>query len=211
MLKNIFITIVLSGLIIGAYAQDNQSEFKTIFPKNDGKKIAHGGYGSIGFGYTTIDSKSALLLNVKGAWVIDHKVALGFSGTGFMNNLEKTTQSNEYYLGGGYGGFFFEPIFFARSPIHFSVPILVGGGGVSTMPQNYWEDDYWNYQDYDAFFVFEPGVELEVNVVSFMRVGLGASYRFTNGILINPRYNDPVALNALDGYNFFLNLKFGKF
>lgn len=210
-MNKLLITILLSSIFISVQAQDNQSEFRSIFPKNDSTKVAHGGYGAIGFGYTTIDSKSALTLNVKGAWVIDHKISIGFSGTGFMNNLEKTTQTTDYYLAGGYGGFFIEPIFFARSPIHLTVPILVGGGGLSTVPTNYWEDDYWNYQDYDAFFVFEPGIELEFNVVSFMRLGLGASYRFTNGVLINPPFNNAVPLNALDGYNFSLNLKFGKF
>lgn len=211
MIKRLTITIVLSAFFIAGNAQENQNEYQSIFSKDDGKKIDHGGYGSIGFGYTNIDDKDALLVNLKGAWVIDHKVALGFAATGFMNNLDKTSKISDYYLGGGYGGFFFEPIFFSHSPVHFNLPILIGGGVVTTIPQNYWENGYWGNQDYDTYFVFEPGAEVEFNVVSFFRLSLGATYRFTNGIILDYPLNDPIPVKALDTYNFYINLKFGAF
>jgi len=215
MIKKLTITIVLSAFFIAGNAQENQnnqSEYTSIFSKDDGTRVAHGGYGSIGFGYSNIDDKDALLVSLKGAWVIDHKIALGFAATGFMNNLDKTTKITDYYLAGGYGGFFFEPIFFSKSPVHFSVPILIGGGGVSTVPQNYWDGSgNWGPQDYDVFFVFEPGIEMELNIVRFFRLSLGTSYRFTNGVILNYPLNDPIPTKVLDTYNFYINLKFGKF
>jgi len=194
-------------------AQDNQNEFTSVFKKKKGR-TEHGGYGAISFGYTSIDGKPALQTSIRGAWVIDHNIALGFAGYGFMNNLEKINNLNEYYLGGGYGGFYFEPIILPNSPIHVSFPILVGGGGITSIPQNYWDYNYENFHsDYDVFLVFEPGVELEINMVKFFRIGLGASYRFTNGVILNyaTDLQSPVPQNVLDGFNFYLNLKFGKF
>jgi hypothetical protein len=192
-------------------AQENQNEYKSIFNKKSDQRVSHGGYGSFGVGYTTIDSKDAILMNFKGAWVINHSVALGFSGTGFFNNLTKTANNTEDYLGGGYGGFYFEPILLARSPVHLSFPILIGGGGITVIPNDYWDNGSYDYQyNYDVFFVVEPGVELEINMVKFFRIALGASYRFTNGVLLNYSATEVVPVDALDGFNFYMNFKFGK-
>jgi len=193
-------------------AQENQNEYRSIFNKKKDQKIDHGGYGAFGVGYTTIDSKNAILLNFKGAWVINHNISLGLAGYGFFNNLEKSANNTDDYLGGGYGGFYFEPILFSKSPVHLSFPVLIGGGGVSTIPHNYWDWDnsYYPY-DGDVFFVVEPGIELEFNMVKFFRIALGASYRFTNGILLNYSLTQKVPIDALDGFNFYLNFKFGKF
>jgi hypothetical protein len=205
-------TAILIVMITSAMAQENQNEYRSIFNNKADQKIDHGGYGAFGVGYTTIDGKDAILINFKGAWLINHNIALGFAGSGFFNNLDKSTNSNDQYLGGGYGGFYFEPIIFHKSPVHLAFPILIGGGGVSTIPHNYmdWDNSYYPY-DYDIFFVVEPGVELEFNMVKFFRIALGASYRLTNGIVLTYPTAGDVSKNALDGFNFYLNFKFGKF
>jgi hypothetical protein len=65
-------------------------------------------------------------------------------------------------LARGYGGFFFEPIILPNSPIHVSFQMLFGAGGLTTIPQNYWEKDLENYPYYyDIYFVFEPCVEVK--------------------------------------------------
>ena len=55
--------------------------------------------------------------------------------------------------------------------MHVSFPILIGGGGVTLVDMyawDYWDDPYYGYQyAYDAYFVFEPGVELEFNLARF--------------------------------------------
>jgi hypothetical protein len=212
---NIFklLTIAVSILVFsGISAQENQNEYRTIFNSGDDKKVSYGGYGAFSFGYTTIDSKSALLMGLKGAWVIDHHFAIGLAGYGFFNNLSKTQNSNDYYLGGGYGGFYFEPIVAPKSSVHVSFPIFIGGGGVTTFPQNYWEYNFYPYGwDYDAFFVFEPGVELEFNLVKFFRLAVGASYRLTNGVILQNNYYSRIPTNALNAFNFYVIFKFGKF
>ena len=210
----ILLIIGFSLLIFSAIsAQENQNEYKTIFTKKNDQKVDHGGYGSFGIGYTQIDGKNAMQLSFKGAWVIDHHIALGLAGYSFFNNLDKkSANSNEYFLAGGYGGFYFEPIIFPQSSVHLSFPILIGGGGVSTIPEDYNDWDYGKYKyDYDIFFVFEPGVEIEFNVVKFFRLAVGASYRLTNGVILKYPFGNDVDVNALNGFNFYVNFKFGKF
>ena len=211
---NKLLIIGFSFLMFSAIsAQENQNEYKTIFTKKNDKKIDNGGYGSFGIGYTQIDGKNAMQLSFKGAWVIDHHIALGLAGYSFFNNLDKKSDnSNEYFLAGGYGGFYFEPILFPQSSVHLSFPILIGGGGVSTVPENYWDSNYNRYNyDYDVFFVFEPGVEIEFNVVKFFRLAVGASYRLTNGVILKYPFGNDVDVNALNGFNFYVSFKFGKF
>ena len=203
---------ILIGMSTTIMAQENQNEYRSIFNKKSDQKIDHGGYGAFGVGYTTIASKDAILLNFKGAWVINHNIALGFAGSSFFNNLDKTSTSPDEYLGGGYGGFYFEPIILSKSPVHLTFPVLIGGGAVSTIPKNYWDWDNNIYPyEYDIFFMVEPGVELELNMVKFFRIALGASYRFTNGVVLNYTAGNEVPKDALDAFNFYINFKFGKF
>jgi len=212
--KNILLIIAFSIIIpFGISAQENQNEYKTIFTKKNDQKVDNGGYGSFGIGYTQIDGKNAMQLSFKGAWVIDHHIALGLAGYSFFNNLDKKSADiNEYFLAGGYGGFYFEPIIAPQSPVHVSFPILIGGGGVSTIPDDYndWNYGPYNY-DYDIFFVFEPGVEIEFNVVNFFRLSVGSSYRLTNGVILKYPFGNEIDTKALDSFNFFINFKFGKF
>jgi len=208
--------LTLSLLLLGTtavHSQGNQNEYRSIFNKKSDQKTAIGGYGSFGVGYTSIDNKDALILNIKGALVINHSIGLGLAGYGFFNNLDKQNNNQDQYLAGGYGGFYFEPIFLSKSPVHLSFPILIGGGGVSTIPNDFWNYPGSNYPyNYDMFFVVEPGVELEFNMVKFFRVSLGATYRFTNGVqLTYPEDGSEVAFKALDGFNIYMNFKFGKF
>jgi hypothetical protein len=54
---------------------------------------------------------------------------------------------------------------------------LVGGGGYTILTHYDALDDNHTH-DSRGFFVLEPEVQVEVNVVQFMRVGLGFSYRY---------------------------------
>lgn len=206
----ILVCICLPSMVL---AQENENEFKSIFKKKKNtNQVTHGGFGAFGAGYSEIDGRDALTLNLKGAWVINHNIALGLSGTAFFNNLDKAAGGNQDYLGGGYGGFFFQPILFPQWPVHITFPVVLGGGAISTIPQNYWD---WTGpvpgQDYDVFFVVEPGVEIELNMARFFRMGLGATYRYTNGVVLSYPDGTQVPLRALDGFNFHVNFKFGKF
>lgn len=216
--KSIFTFFILLVFATAVIAQENQNEFKTIFKKEDGKRVEHGGYGSFGIGYCLIDGKDAIQMGGRVAWILNHHFALGISGKGFFNNLNKASDTDEYYLAGGYGGFFIEPIVAPNSPVHISFPILFGAGGITAQQGNVWDDQYYTDYDTDVFFVFEPGAEIEFNVVKFFRISLGATYRLTNGVLLQYKYYDnsdrlivDVPINALDGFNFNINFKFGWF
>jgi hypothetical protein len=210
----LFIAIMTIGIMGFSFGQDKKNEeMKSIFGNTD-HKIQHGGYGAISIGYTQIDGEDVMTLGGRAAWVIDHHVAMGFAGKAFMNSVyidKYFPDADGYYLVGGYGGFFVEPIIAPNFPVHVSLPVLIGGGGLAL--NNYtWMDYNWDDNteydpyDYDAFFVVEPGVEIELNVVKFFRVAFGASYRFTSDL-----HMAYVPKDMMNGFNGTVTFKFGLF
>ena len=216
-MKKIIISLLIAfSFIIGSYGQENEnnrekqksSEVQTLFGRN---KISNGGYGGFGVGYSTIDNRDAIVTSARGAWVIGHGLALGFAGTGFLNSYQYDPMlDTDFNLAGGYGGLLVEPILLGRFPVHLSFPTIAGIGGVA-YTQSQWTNDPWGTQDawiedYANFFIFEPGVELEFNILKFFRFAVGVSYRMTSEInLIN------TAPDALTGLSGGMTFKFGKF
>ena len=235
--RTIFTLILAFFSVVYLQAQESDEEMKMLFhkkdkPESEKTKIDNGGYGSFSIGWTKIDGKDALLIGGRAAWIANHRFALGLAGAGFFNNIS----SNRYYdsnydpnydpnysLAGGYGGILVEPIVAPNYPVHISVPILIGAGGVTATPadwKNY--DGYYSTNYYyatDAFFVLEPGIDVEFNITKFFRVALGASYRFTSDIYLQHKYlNDldeteyvNVPKDALRSFNANISFKFGWF
>jgi hypothetical protein len=172
---------------------------------------SNGGYGAFGAGYTMIDDKDAVTLSGRGAWIIGHYLAFGFAGTGFINSFSPDIEPDRVVnLTGGYGGFLIEPILLPKFPVHLSFPVIAGAGGIaytsSLQPANSIEYyDTW-VEDTKTYFILEPGVELELNVLKFFRMAFGFSYRLTTDI--NWDYSRP---DALEGWNAGMSFKFGKF
>ncbi len=226
------ITLILAFLFAAILqAQQNDEEMKLLFHKKDkpaNEKIANGGYGALTLGWTQVEGKSAMLIGARAAWIANHHFALGFAGNGFFNDFYNGGDNNpeDYILAGGYGGILIEPIFFPMAPIHFSIPIIFGAGGVTAAPSGGWDNynDPYYYNNYyyssDAFFVVQPGIEAEFNIVKFFRIAVGASYRLTSGINLDYKYFDedgneqtapPIDKNALNGFNANITFKFGWF
>ena len=186
--------------------------------------VSHGGYGGITIAYSEIDAQASIQVGGRMAWIINHKFALGIAGNGFFNNLIKddTYEPSDYYLAGGYGGLLFQPIISSHSPIHFSFPILLGVGGVAVNHKDYWVND-WDenseyYYDSDVFLVFEPGIDIEFNMLQHMRMSLGVSYRFTNNVNLRYEYVDgenikvvDISPTSLNNFSFKLGFFFGWF
>lgn len=221
-----FLPLVLALIVAFSLNAQDSDEMKTLFTKSSsGNKISHGGYGSFSVGYSQVDKKDALQIGGRAAWIANHRFALGLAGYGFFNSIQKNYDEDpaNYFLTGGYGGIFFEPIFMPNKPVHISVPIILGVGGVSAAQSKEWTSSYHNdrvnYYDTDAYLVFEPGIDIEFNIVKFFRVALGASYRLTNGVNLKYEYLDDdfntktiiIDKNALNSFTFNVGFKFGWF
>lgn len=203
-MKNLILLVFLGLGTYLASAQDvNDDQISTIFSRSH----HNGGYGALSFGHTEIDGKDAFLMGARGSWVIDHSFAVGLGGCGFVNNVNyhnwlDNAINND--LAGGYGGIYLEPILAPKLPVHLSLPVLFGVGGITRINDN--NPDYWDSDQQDVYFVFEPAVELEFNMTRHFRLAGTLGYRFTSKIEMAGV--DP---DMLEGLNAGVIFKFGRF
>ena len=133
-------------------------------------------------------------------------------GYGFINDATYDAIDDlNYSLAGGYGGLIMEPILYGWFPVHLSLPILIGAGGVAntSYSANYYDPyEYWYgyVVESQAFFAAEFGVELEFNLVRFFRLDLFGSYRYTSDIQMAG-----IPADALRGWSGGMTFKFGSF
>ncbi len=210
-MRTILFTIMLLATGIFTFGQlhedhadnNHDDEFRTILGNN-----AVGGYGGISIQYSVIDDNNSIVIGGRGGVILGHVFAVGFGGSGFINEYNYDVRTGlDYNLTGGYGGVFFEPIIAPNYPVHVSFPILMGAGGIAytTIDRDYNDYQYW-VEDSEAFIIAEPGAEIELNITRFFRFALFGSYRITNNFNIYTINN----IN-LNGFSGGITLKFGKF
>ena len=177
---------------------------KTLVGNGD---IDHGGFGAPVIKYTQIYDEPSLLVGGRGGWIINHTFVIGGGGYGLVNEIQSDFQIGNVptYIHFGYGGLELEYIGLSDQLIHFSVYTLIGAGGVN-LSDNFYED--WDDHHYgsDSFFVINPEVNIEINIVSFFRINAGAGYRFISGI-----DSDTLQNEDFSGFSAALTLKFGSF
>lgn len=202
----VIFALVCQIALAGNKKDQDDYNMGTLFNRNK----SNGGYGAISLNYSQIDNKDAFIMGARGAWVIDHSLAIGLGGYGFINGVDTDyifENNQEYDLAGGYGGLILEPILAPRLPVHISVPVLLGIGGVAFV-DSYDDWDNWYYDDdqSDVFLVLEPGVELEFNMSKHVRMAASLSYRFTSDIEL-----ETIDPDVMEGPTVGLVFKFGKF
>lgn len=192
---------------------NEQKEIRTLFGD---RRIVHGGYGAFTFGYSEIENLSAFSAGGRGAWIIGHWFAMGFGGTGFINDISYNDRLNQNVnLSGGYGGLLLEPIILPWFPVHISIPVLFGAGGIAYITSN---ESYAEYEpptwieDATSFLILEPGAELEFNIIKYLRLSFGISYRLTTEIILDEDIiQDNISTYPLAGLSGNISLKFGRF
>ncbi|HQV74475.1 MAG TPA: hypothetical protein PLE78_03220 [Flavobacteriales bacterium] len=190
-------------------------------------KMTHGGWAAPTASYTQMLKQDAMLVGLRGGWLVNHRLTIGLAGQGMVTSLGNEAYDSAILETGslprrsgrfnmGYGGLLIEPVIAYKSPIHISFPIVIGAGGCAYTTEFPWNDEHhdgtddhydFNYRDdAAAFFVIEPGVELEMNLIPFLRIGVGASYRYTTDIDL-----PGTAKDALHGITTGVSIKVGKF
>ncbi len=118
-----------------------------------------------------------------------------------------STIFSKHRSNGGYGGIYLEPILAPRLPVHISIPLLFGIGGITNVEDHRnWDNWVFDNRRNDVYLVFEPAIELEFNMTRHVRLACSAGNRFTSDIEMentNPE--------ILEGINIGLVLKFGRF
>ncbi len=209
-MKRIIITtaLIVTSTFMALAQTDNQEErpvkkTKTLFGENS--KVR--GFGALDFRLSEFKGD---LAGVHGGIIINDHFMIGLGGRGITTNIsfDGVNPTEKLYMYGGYGGLMIGGVFAPKEAIHVTVPILVGAGGAHITDRNYLSShiESNDFNEESAFFVIEPGLEVEINLTKFFRIGLGASYRMVSGSdFINIKDKE------LSGFSSGLSLKFGKF
>ncbi|MCX6304628.1 MAG: hypothetical protein NT040_06655 [Bacteroidetes bacterium] len=196
-------------------SKQDDGEIKTLF-NNPQHPVSVGFYVSPEGAYTKFGDRDVFLAGLSLGAIINHYFSIGLAANGIVNpgNLwySNIKDSAGAYLYGGYGGLKLEFKVWPSYPVHLSFPLLIGGGGMVYNTWSYHHQDQNNYNyngttlDWDAFFVVEPGVMVELNLLKFMRLDAGVTYRYTPDLhLVN------TSSGLINNFNANLSLKFGKF
>lgn len=157
-------------------------------------EVEHGGCGGPVLKLSIINNTFCVLTGGYGGWIINHTFLLGGGGYALLTDV--FVSGNKLYM--AYGGVVVEYIGFSDALVHFKAGGLIGVGTASYSMEGIGER---------AFFVLEPGVDVEVNITTFFRVCAGVSYRFVIGSQGLAGLNDAL----LGGPAAEIALKFGAF
>ena len=194
------VAFLVTGALNGSYAQSPQTLLNG--------DVTHGGFGGPVVKIGDVAGSTGVWAGGRGGWIINmsdrHAISLGGGGYGLVTEhlVRPIYPNNEPIAMNGYGGFEIEYTNRSYRIVHFTVSSLIGGGGVML------RDHHYNnvYDDIDRYFVFEPGLNAELNVTKYIRISAGASYRLTSGISrFGFRDSDFSGLNGV------FTFKFGRF
>jgi hypothetical protein len=206
--KWITILLILFQTIVKAQDKPVQTIFKS-------DSMSSGGFGALTNKFTFIRGEYANLVGIYGGWYVNHSFMIGVGASALTNDLPVPIQystdplrnlSYEY----GQVGLVTEYVVRSNRPIHLAFNLFSGAGFTLQYDRYGWYDNNQNWQevvrDENWFFVLEPGVQLEMNLLKWMRFCPGISYRAafgSNGLGLPDKELSNVSYNA--------TLKFGKF
>ncbi len=201
------LTLILSSHILRA--QEIETIFKT------GGRTHSGAYAAISNKLTTIGGQFANMPEIYGGWFINKKFLLGLEGAATTNYIPVPAQYSESQRGRmSYQyvqfGLMTEYVVASSKKVHVNFNLVTGSGLTLQYNRSRFFDDYFDDIDFSGnpnfFFLMEPGVQAEFNLLKWMRFSPGISYRKTFGSGA-PGLSDKDLSNV--SYNF--TLKFGKF
>jgi len=192
-----------------SFAQEIQTLFKGSRPS--------GAYGAISNKFTTIKGEYANIAEIYGGLFINRKFLVGLSLAATTNDLKVPAQYSvipQQDMSWQYGqfGLVTEYVFGSNKVVHFNFTLFSGAGFTLQYDRNDYDgwsdddDDFDSAHDSNFFCVIEPGVQVEVNLLRWLRLSPGISYRKTFG-------SDGIGLrdNDLSNLSYNVTLKVGKF
>lgn len=216
-MKKIFTLVLLALFVQISFAQENEKEktkrgedINTIFSKEN--LNVTGGFLTPELKVGNVHEDASMLIGGRIGMTFNEKFTLGMGGYGLVSNsnfdpFPNDPLNDDYRISMGYGGLSMEYTFFSNEKIHFTIPVLVGAGGIYIYED---DDSYFNNEwdeiENSAAFIVEPGVYIEFNLFKFFRIDLGASYRLVSETNLNYLTDEDLSdftINAGFKFGFF--------
>ena len=180
-----------------------------------GKENDLNGFGAMDLKIGDFVGERALLMGAYGGFIINRRYLFGLAGYGIATNVEfdglipGDTETKSLDLHGGYGGVIIGLTIAPRELIHISIPVVLGAGSIEVSDEDFFTNNPADSEftiENSAFFIIEPGLQLEFNITKYFRIGAGTTYRHVAGAeLVNVSDGD------LRGFSGLLSFRFGRF
>lgn len=187
------------------------SEIKSLLNKGNDLN----GFGGTDLRISDFKGERGLMVGAYGGLIINRKYLFGVAGYGLVTNLEfEGTVPNQadpksLNLHGGYGGILIGASIAPKELVHISLPLLLGAGSFEVVDKNFFTNNLPDSEftiENTIFFVVEPGIEIELNISNYFRLGFGASYRYITGTELQNVVDEDVS-----GGTGMISLRFGRF
>ncbi len=170
------------------------------------QELESGAFAAPVLKYTKLVNQSALIIGGKIGWIINKRIVLGAGYYALSSNVKSSEFNSEYnknlMLRFNYGGIELEYLLLKDTKYNLSLDMLFAGGGV-----DFYLADVNKKFSYRNLLVWEPEINFEMELFDWLHADAGVSYRMISSYI--EVYN--MTRNDLQGVNFLLILKFGKY
>ena len=202
-------TLLLVSVMLQIQAQDTtQTLIKLIKPQTIGLYIApEYSYGQVRSSMTNLGGVSAM-------FILNKKFAVGVTSQMVSNRNFIPTTINPNYLRASWTGGKIEYTLNPDKLFHISFPLTVGAGRASADSLGYrWGrhgNDWYGYRTAytNRFIVVQPGINVEMNLLRFAKLYVGANYRLS---FLTSNQTALLPANSLQGYSIHAGLRLGLF
>lgn len=200
-MKKIYLLLLLICAVGYLSAQEEETDHIQTFFQSKPEKIR--GYAGPLSNTTFLDGETAYMNGFNAAGIFNDHFILGFYSLNLENNI---FSNNSNYIGYqmdfDHKGLWLGYIFMPKRVIHFNANVQLGKGNLEI-----YDDAIDTWLEDDFLFVITPSLEVELNVVKFLRIGIGANYRIALDVDQFDNYNN----DDFSDLGAFISFKFGWF
>jgi hypothetical protein len=183
MKKSILIVLTAFFLCANLSAQENK-EPRFLF---SGGNLFLSGFGGPLAELTIVGDNFAVCNGGGGAFLINQAFFFGGYGMGLSTNhyrddMADITGIDHPKLYFNHGGLWLGYIHKHYKPVHPAFSLKMGGGEISLTDIYFHATPFDERKGIDKVFVLTPQIELEMNFTPWMKMNIGAGYRFVSGV-----------------------------
>ena len=200
--------LMMVSIIVKSQAQDTtQTLFKLIKPQTIGFYIApEASYGQVRGSMTNLGGMSAMV-------ILNKKWAIGATSQMVASRNFAPTAVSPYNMRASWAGGKIEYTLNPDKLIHVSFPLTIAGGRASADSLDYRWGRRGEWHEHrsgnsNSFVVVQPGINIEMNLMRFAKLYVGANYRLS---FLTRNNTTLLPANSLQGYSINAGLKLGLF
>jgi hypothetical protein len=200
--------LIMVSIMVKSQAQDTtQTLFKLIKPQTIGLYIApEASYGQVRGSMTNLGGMSAMI-------ILNKKWAFGVTSQTVANRNFAPSAISPNYMRASWAGGKIEYTLNPDKLFHVSFPLTIAGGrasadSLSSRWGRHGDGDRHHSGYSNSFVVVQPGINVEMNLMRFAKLYVGANYRLS---FLTENNTTLLPANSLQGYSINAGLKLGLF